>query len=214
MALSLLDGGGGKPKPDYSNIYLNALIRKNEAFVDNPKDKELIKQLIFYGVKFINSTLNKKLSDYESIERRFKIISSIKTFISALTPNELLTVFPLDKTYDGKRYETKDYFFSIKELKKIGLDNQIGDNVEEMLWDYMNMQIHIFLAESFSVLSDLRKFEGHQDLLLEFFEKQGIPLTTYSMFKEKGKQYMRNNATGEIKRVRKRYPRYLRPITP
>lgn len=214
MDLKLIrDGASPKEKLDLIPIYFNALVRKLQELIKHPDDTLTVKQTIFYGVRIVNLVVKEKPDSYEDLSGIFELIGSIKSAMSTLTPNELLTIFPLRKDYDGARYQTKDYFSSMAVLKEIGLDNPIGSNIDELLWDYMNIEIQIFTVNLTSVLDRLYRLEGHKGLLEEFFESQGTPLTTYSTFKDgKGRQFMKNNSTGEIMRVRKKIPRYLKGL--
>jgi hypothetical protein len=216
MGLQLIRGGNiiaPKTKPDLAGIYLNALVRTTEKFRNNPDDRLLVKRVIFYGVKAVNFHSKEVPKSYETLSEMFEIICSLKNVISTITPNELLTIFPLRKVYDGARYQTKDYFSSMVVLKEIGMNNPIGSNVDELLWDYMNLEVNIFNVNLMSVLDGLRRFDGGKGLLEEFFENQGTPLTSYTNYRDgKGKEVMMNNSTGEIMKVRKKTPRYLRAI--
>lgn len=200
-----------KPKPDYNKLYREAYIKKAQEFIDNPS-KQLKKQLIFYGVKLINTNKENK-DNYEHLIHQFKFIDTIRRFIADLTPLELLTIFPLDKYYNGEKHQIKDYFYSMKKLHEIGMDKPIGDNIDELLWDYENIHLTHFNVNLFGILSDIRKLEGHKSLIEDFFESQGKPLTTYTLHQDKkGRKFMINNTTGETARVRSKIPRYLKPV--
>jgi hypothetical protein len=41
------------------------------------------------------------------------------------TPRELLRVFPIQKYYEGYKWEVKDYFSSIEYVNEFGLDSWI-----------------------------------------------------------------------------------------
>jgi hypothetical protein len=59
--------------------------------------------------------------------------------MSQLTPREFMNIFPIDKTYDGERFECKDYFYTIKIVRALDQDAPIGDKLDDLLWEYMNI---------------------------------------------------------------------------
>ena len=59
----------------------------------------------------------------------------IITQLRGITPRELLSVFPPTKTYDGERYQCKDYFTTMQAVHKHGLDVPLGDRTFEFLYE-------------------------------------------------------------------------------
>lgn len=118
------------------------------------------------GVKYINCAIdvdreNHRLND--KYELTFEIKESAFTFIDALFGvigriklNNLIKIFPIEKTYDGDKWECKDYFYTMNVLKKKGLDSAVGrDDVFGLLWDYENndlRKITLFYMECMSAL--------------------------------------------------------------
>lgn len=204
-----------KGKPDYRTIYTNMFFRslgtaKQELEETETYSLDTKRKLLLSGVKMINADRRKDM-DYEELMHRFNLISFIKTIAAQLTPNEFQTVFPIDKEYDGDRYQMKDYFFTKKFIKTIGEDNPIGENVNEFFWDYQNLEIRMFGVNLMSVMSDIRRVEGKKGLLEEFAENVGI--TTYTLHEnDNGKKFLTNNETGETVPVKKLRPKYLKPL--
>jgi hypothetical protein len=190
------------------DLYINAFTRAVEVYARDPTSAP---KFVYYGVKFINIMGTEKYSQ-EALEALFGLIELVKEAISSLTPRELTTVFPVDKEYDGKRYETKDYFFTMDALTKHGLDVPIGDAVDDLLWDYMNINTRLFMVNSTSIIGKLYSAQTGKNMALEFFEE--MHLTTYSEVTNPvtGHRFMRNNDTGEIQRVKTKAPRYMQLI--
>lgn len=205
--------GTKKNKPDLSLIYLNALIRNLHAYGVDPENRLIIQRVSFYYVKCTITIARDKTASLEELTEEFKFIDYAKDTISLLTPNELMQIFPINKEYDGEKRQSKDYFYTMNILRKHGLDNVLGDNVERILFDYQNNDIRLFLLKLMSVVDDLRRHNGHKSCIEEFFESQGTPLTTYTETHDNaGRKIMINNATGETHRIIKKFPRYLKPL--
>lgn len=181
------------------DIYLNAYIREIDVAMQEKTDKRKnISKIVFYGVKTVN-TLPKPL-DKKQAENQFATISALKGLMSSLTLQEFMTIFPIEKKYDGHKWGVKDYYSTIEAIKELKLqpDDEIGEHIMELLMEYMNWDILLFEVESMSVLSALRHFDGHLDLFEEFMASQGME--TENTFKNsKGEaMYVRNGKTIKI----------------
>ena len=96
--------------------------------------------------------------------------------IEQLTPKQLLSMFPLDKTYNGEKWGCKDYFYSMDVIKKYGIDRRI-ENAPDFLWDYGNEDLREFLVNFTCLIS--RKYENitGRNMAQDGMEKVGIPYT-------------------------------------
>ena len=205
--------GGKKEKPDYVVLYCDAMLRTLERLKEAPADKQAKLRAIFYGVKLIGVTDNRNLTEEEA-ERRFWMINSIQAMMKAITPTELLQMFPVKKAYDGQRGDCKDYFFTMDVLRQHGLDKPLGEAVNEILWDYMNQNIMAFVVASLAVMDELRRHNGEKSMFQEFMDEQGVKLPTYRMEKDsKGRRWMINNETGERNRVKVKRAKHLRAVS-
>ncbi|MBE1554778.1 hypothetical protein [Sporosarcina limicola] len=212
--LTVIDGIK-KEKPDYFSLYSTAFINTFESAVEQYSiikkfDLDTRRKLVWSGVKMINASKSRS-KDRKGLEIRFGLISTIKAIASGLTPREFQTVFPIEKSYNGEKYEMKDYFYTKKYIEEFGEDKIIGEDIEEFLMEYDNWTVRFFMVGMMSVASDIRRMEGGKGLAEEFFEDQGI--TTYTMTEDdKGKQILINNDTGEVQKVRKPRPRWLKVV--
>ncbi len=103
----------------YHNSVLQA-IEKNKGIkiADYPQD-DLMK-IALNGIKYINSIReirreNARVgTDYvqtlQESQVTFQLIDAIFTVCGYLTLRNFVTTFPIDKTYDGAKWECKDYF--------------------------------------------------------------------------------------------------------
>jgi len=198
--LQVLHGGNPKQKPDYSELYRVALVRTLDAWELKPGDKDLRSKLIYYGVKYCNhSRYDKK--NYGDVFWRLELIQDINAMIGRLSPAELMQMFPVRKTYNGERYQSKDYFYTMNELRRHGMDKPISDKVFDILWDYCNYDITDFMVDYLSALSDMRRLNGGKGMMEEFLEERGIT-PHYMNTDSKGRMFLTDGKTGKTRRGR------------
>ncbi|MEK4185676.1 hypothetical protein [Paenibacillus sp. FSL L8-0494] len=211
MNLKVIDGIK-KDKPDYYTMYSNAFIRCLEKLAEknlSVLDSDLIerKRLVYYGIKLTNLD-DSEIYDYKYLIKVLQRTEYIKLVMSSLTPSELENIFPIEKKYDGTRYEVKDYFYTKNVLNKLDKSTNIGEKINDLLWDYQNWDISLFVVNSMSLVSDIRRSQGQKGLMEEFLDEKNVPYYTMHT-DEKGKGYLENSQTGEVTKVQKPKPRYL-----
>lgn len=131
---------------------------------------------------------------------RFTVIDSIFMVLGCLTLRNFVETFPVEKYYDGDKWEEKDYFSTIEVLSKMNWDKPIGrDELSELLWDYYNADLRHAYMEYTSAMSAIYKAQTGKGIMEKFFEDRGVP--TYTMDKETG--IMKNNQTGDIVKTQK-----------
>jgi hypothetical protein len=213
--LKLIVGIPAKPKPDYCMIYLNAFIRKvakwKEMLEENPGTvcKEIHKQILFYGIRYYNHQYTSKERIEGALWREIQLADFLLAEIGDLTPTELITIFPIEKTFDGSRWQIKDYFFTMDCLRKIGMDTKIGDNAQELIWDYENKDVRMFTLNRIHVYSDAMKLQTGQSVGEAWAETMGLAVNTMCLDKVTGRQYMMDKDEKTIP-IKKKTPRYLK----
>ena len=131
---------------------------------------------------------------------RFTVIDSIFMVLGCLTLRNFVETFPVEKYYDGDKWEEKDYFSTMEVLSKMDWDKPIGRNeLSELLWDYYNADLRHAYMEYTSAMSAIYKAQTGKGIMEKFFEDRGVP--TYTMDKETG--IMKNNQTGDIVKTQK-----------
>ena len=110
------------------------------------------------------------------IENRYQELKQVMETIGRLTPMELLRLYPVTKEYDGEKWGTKDYFYTMDKFKKRPADKPIGDaqDVACFLWDYQNRDLTWLLLQWQNVLGDLHVYcnePGPQDEFDERLQK-------------------------------------------
>lgn len=131
---------------------------------------------------------------------RFQMIDSIFGVLGCLTLQNFVNTFPVDKTYDGEKWECKDYFYTMDVLSKMDWSKPIGrDKLSELLWDYENEELRHTYIEFTTAASAIFRAQTGKGIAENFFEDRGVPV--YTMDKETG--IMKNNQTGDIIKLKK-----------
>lgn len=195
------------------DLYYKAYCRVLDSYKNNPDQdtKPLMKKLIVLGVKVINSKKEPETLTPEDVEFYFEYTEIIKAFMANLTPGEFVNLFPITKDYQGHRWQAKDYFYTREYIKQLQQDKPIGEEINNFLWEYTNMEVSIFMDYSMGYMSDLRRLEGLPSIAEEWAEENGIK--TYTMHTDsKGKQYLYDADTGKSIKVRKPRPKHLKLV--
>lgn len=205
----LIEGKKNK-KMNYMDIYIRTFENNLMKYEIGKENKEILKKLSFYGIKIVNQYIKEnKTIEYEDLLKILEFIELVKIIVSLLTPNELITVFPIEKRYDGEKYQIKDYYFTLEELQKIGMNNIIRERVDELLWDYQNKDIREFQINSINILSHLYKYETGESLTEKWAKESNIQ--TYQSYDSDlvNKKCIYDTRSGKRIKVERKKPRYL-----
>lgn len=194
-------------------LYLNAFKKTIQAFTDKPKQEAnpIIRKLVFYGVKTVITEPKLELIDREKAESDFQFAGVVKDLVAVLTPLEFMAIFPIDKEFEGHRWNMKDYFYTRDYIKTLEPNKPIGETALEFLWEYHNKDVTEFNIAVMMYMSRLRQLEGQPSLAVEWAEMN--ELKTYSMHTDnKGKEFLLDKETGKTVRTKKKTPRHLRIV--
>jgi len=195
-------------------MYLKAFQSAARMYSEDQDIKPFIKKLIIYGVKVVNAKPETETITREESVNDFQYASAIKDLIGTITPGEFVNIFPITKDFDGHKYQSKDYFYTRDYIRSLPVDKTIGESTDvmEFLWEYWNWEITHFIVNAFSYMNNLRRLEGQPSMMEEFCEERGIQ--TYTIHTDqKGQQFMVDRQTGKSFRVKKKRPRYLKPVS-
>lgn len=174
-----------------------------------------LEKFIYLGVNHIRSLSKDFLKGLspDIIGMEFVYSEELLKAMGHLTPIRFQQLFPIEKRYDGARYDIKDYFYTKELMDKLPENQPIGDfeTMFHLLWDYQNIVLEEFLLQYMGIISLLRQLQGGQDPLVEFLHKEGVP--TYTCHEKEG--YISNNLTGEVsklKKAKKRRPKFLKVV--
>nr|DAT54052.1 MAG TPA: hypothetical protein [Caudoviricetes sp.] len=197
------------------DLYLNAYIRtvKNfDPYKDNSTDA--IKKAVFYGVKAINNKPKREHLIEEEIVNEFNFISGVKALMSVLTPKEFTNMFPIEKDYDGDKYQMKDYFYTRDYISKLDSNRPIGNDerILEFLWEYHNWDISFFVIASTRCISDYNRLHGEPTFMDDFAETMG--LDTYTVYRDdKGNDFIIDDGrTVKLEKPKPRRPKHFKVI--
>lgn len=185
---------------------VSSMFQKHKSIDDWSQD-ELMK-VALCGVKYINYAIdidsaNHRLDNtyqtpFEVKQNAFNLIDALFGTIGRIKLKNLIKIFPIDKTYDGDKWDCKDYFFTMNVLKEKGLDNAVGrDGVFDLMWDYENKDLREVTVFCMSCMSAMYKKQTGVGIAEKFCEDNGIG--TYTMDRENG--LVIDNQTGEIAKV-------------
>lgn len=185
---------------------VSSIFQKHKS-IDEWSQDELMK-VALCGVKYINSAIeidaiNHRLdstyqTSFEVKQNSFNLIDGLFGIIGRIKLGNLIKIFPIDKTYDGDKWGSKDYFFTMDVLKEKGLDNAVGrDGVFDLMWDYENRDLREFTVFYMSCMSAMYKQQTGVGIAEKFCEDNGIG--TYTMDRENG--LLIDNQSGEIAKM-------------
>lgn len=218
--------GGAKEKADYRptrSHYERARARAVKEYAEQcgkmtfreaaNEFSESFRRLVYAGVKSFGRVRSKELdADENFVHTTYEYIGCLLDMFGEMTPRQVMLLFPISKTYDGERWQMKDYYSTMEEVRKIGLDNVIGrDKTPEFLMDYENWDIDRFMVTFMLTIDRMTALQGGKSIMEKFFEENGV--TTYSYYENEG--IMVNRQTGEVTKVEKprtRVPKHMKVI--
>ena len=163
----------------------------------------------FSGIKYICSMneiqkVNDKLGisdkSLEMSNVKFQFIDGIFTILGYLTLRNFVTTFPITKEYDGEKWQSKDYFFTMDVLSNMDWDKPIGrDKISDLLWDYQNNDLRSAYVEYMCVTSALYRSQTGKGIAEQWVEDMGLP--TYEVEDDSG--FIRDNQTGKVSKMEK-----------
>ena len=173
---------------DYLKAYARMLIkwaeRNGGIEPKTPYDKMQFAYLV------VKAAILRK--DGDDLDEDFQYYQDAMTYLASLTPLQLVTTFPPEKIYDGKRWQCKDYYSTMEAVNVLRQNEPIGEAIFNLLCDYQNEDIRTLMVKLMCVTSAMYRAQTGKDMLVEFFEQQGTPLTTYRRCKDPvtGQEYM------------------------
>ncbi|MBW2709187.1 MAG: hypothetical protein JRD04_07900 [Deltaproteobacteria bacterium] len=196
-----------KQKPNYLQIYRRIVVSKSSS---GKGDLQTRKGLILFGVKYLNMVcFHRSDPTHEETAAIFDLMALTNTLIGTLTPKEFMTVFPIDKRYDGAKYEMKDYFTTMDELRKIGMDTPIGGRALRLCYDYQNYAISEFVVNQMMIVDSLRASQGEGTMIEQLMAENDIPVKSL-MTAPSGKQFIYDPVEHTSYPVKKTRPRWAR----
>ena len=132
-------------------LLLKQLVAASDSYKVSP-NHDNFKKLIYWSIRHL------PYFKTNNVEEKFTYISCLKDCLKKITYGEFVQMFPIDKEYDGAKWEMKDYYSTMEYLNDKSLDDYIEDPLE-LIFEYNNCHIIIFGVEVMSVTSDLNKIQ-------------------------------------------------------
>lgn len=168
--------------------------------------KSTFSQILKVAIKYVNKYTLQDIDTaqtYEEalqrMENSLSFIMALDNLISSVNLKTFKELFPIDKYY-SKDGMIKDYYSTIECIKELGIqeDEFIGENVDELLNGYANNEIIRYQVVKMMLVTKYHRMTTGEDLLMNFFEDQGLEVDTFSKLDE---NTMINNNTGEISKI-------------
>jgi len=204
-----------KTKPvNMPDIYLGACGRKLNEIQHGQSDyeqKKIIKQYAFLALRYVVFN-QREIIEFNDLLNYQGFIATTMDILSSLTPLEFVRFFPIEKRYDGDKWEMKDYFSTIGEINKLPAGKPIGqENLPGLLFDYQNRDVRKFTVALMSVQSKILHLQGKPDFMEVWAAENSIPV--YSKYSTPdGKEFMINSDTHKSMPVKRPVPAYLKVV--
>lgn len=189
-------------------------LMKSGHDLSDEEAKPLLTKLVILMIKHAGMKKPKILQEDKTmndIKYKFQLMQQIKIYLSVFTYRDFMNMFPIRKEYDDNG--CKDYYSTIEYLKQYNLDEKIGNNIDHLLWEYVNDDIEKFCSRDMECLSDVMEATTGQSLGARFIEETGIP--TFTMHEGTNRQMFMVDDNGRSIPVierKKRRPKYLKVV--
>lgn len=158
---------------------------KVEVSIDSQADQEIIdglakeacKRNIFYVIRNYGKFFDEP-KHRESKDATFNAMKLAVHSISLFTPREFMTIFPIAKEFDGKRWCVKDYFSTMEYIDSVGINNKITEPMR-FLFEYHNWEIFDFMMNFTDLMDDEREELTGISIFEQYCIDNGIDM--YSM---------------------------------
>lgn len=152
------------------------LIKRNyEKYRNIPERKRTEddrKKYVYYGIRYYIRSKNRgPVKVCYQIEESFNAMTDIIKAASKLTPEVFMSLFPPDKKYDGEKYSEKDYFTTMKAVKRFPAGKPIGNGITCFLEEYYNEHVFLFWVNYFSCMGDYNVYCGIKEPFETYFEQ-------------------------------------------
>lgn len=197
-----------RPKIDKALLYLNALGKK----LAEPVTRDSMKQIVWLGVRYLRE--ERQAGREKNTELWQAIADQVYYFMAQLTPREFTILFPPEKSYDGEKWQEKDYFSTMELLARMDMDQPIGwdEKLFDFLWDYQNWDVSLFLVEYLSLMDKQMRAMGKDGPMDKLIDTLGIKPYYLNKDPVTGTEYLFDPAEGRTHPVHKALPQGWRIV--
>lgn len=210
-------------RPMKKELFKKAFDRKIESLVNGEEELTItdLMSVVFLGVKAFS--INKSdIKDSDNLMSEFKCMDYTRNLMAQLTPKQFVNTFPIRKTYDGERYECKDYFYTVAMVNALDPYLPIGDKIDDFLWDYMNRDTQLFCVAQLSLMSEIMRSQGKPGILDQWSAEKGLPLyyadnsgktiTGPITIEKVDDEYYYDESAAQVNKFKKPRPKHLKVI--
>lgn len=144
---------------------LNASINKH---AESPS-KETRRNLVYWTIRYV------PFLDDNDIEGREVLVKLVDYNLKHMTYRELVKIFPIDKFYDGEKWECKDYFYTMNYIEEHGGMDAYIENPFDMIWDYQNEYVREFGVKWMGYVNYKMEDTTGIDIMEAFFNPEEYP---------------------------------------
>ena len=161
-----------------------------------------LQKCIWGGVKYF-SRFKYNIDDYEELIKAFMNYEYIKDVMRLITFKQFINLFPIEKSFDGYKWECKDYWSTMDYLKDFDLNDFIGENVDELLSNYYNSDIINFCVMQMLVYDRIARMQGNLGLMEQFLNEVDPECNVHMYTYHEKEGYMYDTNTGKTFKVSK-----------
>lgn len=190
----------------YNRSFVSAMRAIPEDYAEREDTREL-ERAIFFGIRLLGRLEEPTTAD--AIRNRFNLVEGVMGLLTFITPRKFASLFPITKEYKGKRWGSKDYFYTVEKMEAYGWDTPISEPFS-FLWEFHNWDITFFVVNYMSLISDMRRSQGQPGIMEEWAAENNITLHTLHTAPN-GKQFL-TDSNGRSKPVSKPRPKHLKIV--
>lgn len=175
----------------------------HEYALSQDRSDEAKLKAFYYLAKYIISCRPEREQCSETL---LSLCMGDSELLQGIPTEKFVQYFPIRKTYDGKKYQSKDYFSTIEAIKEHG---QVINNVSEFLWDYDNNLTNMYMVQKMCLLSGFRRQQTGKGLIEDFFGIQPCYIQEYN-----GQKVLYDSKTGKTTplKERKKTPKWIKLV--
>lgn len=168
---------------DKHEMYKRALTRMEEKALSKTltgSTQEKVIKVAHLCIQYVN-TIPKEINE-SNIEYLEAVIFMAKSMLKMMSYKTLKQTFPIEKRYAKLDVDWKDYYYTVEEFKDWDENEQIGERVDDILWDYQNESLFRFNVNCMLIMSAKLRMAGKPSIGEMWAKEFKIP--TYTQEKD------------------------------
>ena len=153
---------------------IHSMYKKYHAICPDKRSKEETLKYVYYGILDLGKRRGKYLCrDKECFEiaAAYEELSGVVKAAAGLTPRDFMNMFPVSKEYYGEKYGWKDYFYTMKNLERFPVDEEIGNTILPFMDIYFNDHISFFWVNYVTCIDDYSIYCGIKEPSEQYYSE-------------------------------------------